>query len=183
VGGGGNNDGNAGGRVGGGRGWGSIIGTYAGIIVLEASGEDQSLDRAFRMTNDRGMPASARGLVAGVVAVVISGGAAKAADVSYNKDFLDNGNGDDNGGDNDNAGDNVDRAIYLPNTAAAKNDNDDDDEGVQRKTLITATIRRKTDAANTDILEGGASSRRTTKLRQYLSLIFEASAPPRSGSS
>jgi hypothetical protein len=40
----------------------SVIGTYAGTIVLKASGDDQSLDRTFRTTNDGGTPASAGGL-------------------------------------------------------------------------------------------------------------------------
>ncbi len=95
----------------------------------------------------------------------------------------DDGDGDDNGGDDDDAGDDVDRAINSPDTAAAANDDDDDDEGMRRKALVTATIHRKTDAANADILEGGALSGPTTKLGQYLSLIFEASASPRSGCS
>jgi hypothetical protein len=38
-------------------------------------------------------------------------------------------------------------------------------------------------AANTDILERGASNGPRTKLRQYSSLTFEALAPPRSGCS
>ncbi len=96
---------------------------YASIIVLEAFGEDQSLDRTFRMTNDRGMPASACRLVTGAAAVVVSGGAAKAADVSDNKDSPDDGdgdgNGDNNSGNDDDAGDNVNRAINLPDNAAA----------------------------------------------------------------
>jgi hypothetical protein len=161
----------------------SIIGMYAGIIVLEASGEDQSLDRMFWTTDDGGMPASARGLAAGAVVVVVSGGAANAADVSHNKDLPDDGNGDNNGGNDDNAGDDGDRAIDLPDTDTATNNDDDDDEGVRRKTLVTAKILRKTDAANADILEGGASSGPTMKLGQYLRLIFEALAPPRSGCS
>jgi hypothetical protein len=65
----GKDDGIAGGRVSGGGGEGSIIGTCTGTIVSEASDDDQSLDRTFWTTNDGGTPASARGLVAGTVAV------------------------------------------------------------------------------------------------------------------
>jgi hypothetical protein len=74
----------------------------------------------------------------------------------------------------------------LPDTATANDDDkddNDDDEGVPRKTLVTAMIRRKMDAADADIPEGGALNGPTTKLRQYLSLTFEALAPPRSGCS
>jgi hypothetical protein len=85
--------------------------------------------------------------------------------VSDSKDLLDDGNSDDDGGDNDDNGDNDDQAINLPDTAATNNDNgNDDDEGVPRKTLFTATIRRKTDTANANILEGGALNRPTMKL-------------------
>jgi hypothetical protein len=110
---------------------------------------------------------------------------AKAAVVSDGKDSRDDG--DDDGGDDDDDGDDEDRAINLPDTAAAADDgnkdNDKDDEGVPRKTLVTATIGRKTDAADADIPEGGASNGPTKKLRQYSSLTFEASAPSRSGCS
>ncbi len=91
------------------------------------------------------------------------------------------------------------QAINLPNTAgtiklqyhAANNatrgegddDNNDNNEVMPRKTLVTATIRRKTDAANADIPEGGASNGPTTKVGQYSSLAFEALARPRSGCS
>jgi hypothetical protein len=139
-------------------GWGSIIGTHAGTIVLEASGEDQSLDRTFRTTNDKEMPASAHGLAAGAVAVAVSEGAKEAADISNKEDFLDDGNGN-NGGNDDNAGDDVNRAINSPDTAATANNDDDDDEGMWRKTLVTAMIQRKTYTTHADILEGGASSR------------------------
>ncbi len=74
----------------------------------------------------------------------------------------------------------------MPDTAAAAAaaaDDDNDDEGVPRKTLVNAMIRRKSDAAEADILEGGASNGPTMKLRQYSSFTFEASAPPRSGCS
>jgi hypothetical protein len=106
--------------------------------------------------------------------------------VRRHKDLPDNGDGDDDGSDNDNNGDDDSRAINSSDTAAA-NDNEDDnnngDEGVPRKTLVTATIRRKMDAANADIPEGGASNGPTTKLRQYSSLNFEALAPPTGGCS
>jgi hypothetical protein len=71
-------------------------------------------------------------------------------------------------------------ATATVTTAAADND---DDEGVPRKTLVTATIQRKTDVANADIPEGGASDGPMTKLRQYSSLTFKALDPPRSGCS
>jgi hypothetical protein len=102
--------------------------------------------------------------------------------VSNGKDLPDNGNSNKDRGNN---GDIDNQAINLPNTATADdNDNDDDDdEGVPRKTLVTATIRRKTDAANADIPEGGALNGPMTKLRQNSSLTFKALAPPRSGCS
>jgi hypothetical protein len=74
---GGNNNVNAGRRVGRGKGWGSIIGAYTGTIMSEASKDNQSLARTFRMTNDGGMPVSVRGLVAGAAAVAVSGGGGK----------------------------------------------------------------------------------------------------------
>ncbi len=110
------------------------------------------------------------------------GGATKAMVVSDGEDLPDDGNGNDEGGDNDDDGDDNNQAISLPNTAAAAN-NEDNDEGMPRKSLVTTTIRRKTDAANADIPEGGAPNRLTTKLRQYSSLTFKASTPPRSGCS
>jgi hypothetical protein len=118
--------------------------------------------------------------------------------VSDGKDLPDNSNGEDDCGDDDNDGDNNDWAINLPatigtvklqyhaanNAAGGGGDNDDNDfEGVPRKTLVTVTIWRKTDATDTDILEGGTSNGPTTKVRQYSSLTFEASALPRSGCS
>jgi hypothetical protein len=105
--------------------------------------------------------------------------------MSDGKDLPDNDKGNNKGGHNDNDGDNEDRAINLSYTAAAAAiaDNNDNDEGVPRKTLVTAMIQRKMDAANADILEGGMSNGLTMKLRQYSSLTFEASAPPRSGCS
>ncbi len=70
------------------------------------------------------------------------------------------------------------------NAAGVGGDNDkDNNEGVPRKTLVTATIRRKTYAANADISEGGASNGPTTKVRQYSSLNLKAPALPRSGCS
>ncbi len=108
----------------------------------------------------------------------------KAAVVSNGKDFPDDSYGNDGSGDNDNNGDDNDRAIKLPHTATTNDNNKDAndlDEGVPRKTLVTAMIRRKTDATNTDIPEGGASNGPTRKLRQYSSLTFKASAPLRSG--
>ncbi len=76
--------------------------------------------------------------------------------MSDGEDSLDNSGGDNSGGDNDDDrdGDNNNRAINSPDTAAAaaaKDDEDDDDEGMPRKTMVTAMIRRKTDAANADI--------------------------------
>ncbi len=127
--------------------------------------------------------------------------------MSNGKDFPDNSNGNNKGGNNDEDRDDNDRAINMPNTAAAATTAaaaaaaaatttaaataaaiaaaaaTNNDEGVLRKTLVTATIRRKMDAANADIPEGWASNGPTTKLRQYLSLTFEALAPPRSGCS
>jgi hypothetical protein len=118
--------------------------------------------------------------------------------MSDGKDLPDDGNGNDDGGDNDDDGDDNNQAINSPDTAgtielqyhAADNaaggggdNDDDDDEGVPRKTLVTATIRRKTDAANADFPEGGVLNGRTTKVGQYSSITFEASAPPRSGCS
>jgi hypothetical protein len=109
-------------------------------------------------------------------------GVAKAAVVSNGKDWPDDGN--NNGGNNGDDSDNDDQAINLPNHAATTTAaNNNDDEGVPRKTLVTTTIWKKTDAANADIPEGGASNRRMTKLRQYLNLTFESLAPPRSGCS
>ncbi len=112
---------------------------------------------------------------------------AKAAVVSNGEDLPDNGDGNDDGGDDDDDRDNNDdRAINLPDTAvaaAAAVDIDDNNEGVLRKTLVTATIRRKNYATDADIPEGGALNGPTTKLRQLLSLTFEALAPPRSGCS
>jgi hypothetical protein len=163
-------------------GWGSIIGTYAGTTMSKALDDDQSLERTFWMTDDGGTPASARGLAAGAATVAVSGGAAKAAAMSKGKDSLDDGDGDDDGGDNDDDGDDNDRAINLPdNAAAAATNNDDNDESVPRKTLVTATIRRKTDATDADIPEGRASNGQTMKFRQCLSLTFKALALPRSG--
>ncbi len=122
-------------------------------------------------------------------------GAAKAAVVSDGEDFPDDG--DDNCGDNNEDGDDNNWAISLPDTVgtiklqyhAADNaargggDNDNNnDECMPRKTLVTATIRRKTDAANSDP-EGGASNRPTTNVGHYSSLTFEALALPRSGCS
>ncbi len=116
--------------------------------------------------------------------------------MSDSEDSPDDGN--DDGGNDDDDGDVDDRAINSPDTAgtielqyhAANNaaegggdDDDDDDEGVPRKTLVTATIRRKTDAADADIPEGGALNGPTTKVGQYSSLTFKASAPSRSGCS
>jgi hypothetical protein len=115
--------------------------------------------------------------------------------VSDGEDSPDDGDGEDDCGDDDDDGDDDDRAINSANTVgtielqyhAADNaagggedDDDDDGEGVPRKTLVTATIRRKTNAADADIPEGGASNGPTT-IGQYSSLTFEASAPPRSG--
>jgi hypothetical protein len=117
----------------------------------------------------------------------------KAVIVSNGKDLPDNGNSDNDGGNdgNDNDGDDKDWAINSPDTAAtaaviaaaAAAADDDNNEGMPRKTLVTATIWRKIDTANADIPEGGAQNRPATKLRQYLSLTFEALAPPRSGCS
>jgi hypothetical protein len=74
---------------------------------------------------------------------------------------------DDNVGDDDEEGDNNDHAINFPNTAAVNNNDDNkDDEGMPRKTLVTATIQRKIDAANADIPEGGALNRPIMKLGQ-----------------
>ncbi len=110
--------------------------------------------------------------------------------MSDGKDSPDDGDGDDDGGDDDDDGDNDDRAINLSDTAAAAAAAataaaavNNDDEGMPRKTLVTTTIQRKMDAAGADIPEGGASNGPTMKLRQYSSLIFEASALPRSGCS
>ncbi len=66
---GGNEDGDASGRVGDGGGEGSTIGMYAGTIVLGASDDDQSLHRTFRTTDDGWTPASARGLYGGENAI------------------------------------------------------------------------------------------------------------------
>jgi hypothetical protein len=56
------------------RGGGGIIGMYVSTIMSKASNNNQSLDRAFQTTNDRGTPASARGLAAGAAVVVVFGG-------------------------------------------------------------------------------------------------------------
>ncbi len=90
--------------------------------------------------------------------------------MSNSKDLPDNGNGDDAGGDNDNDKDDSNRAINSSDTAtatAADDDDDDNDEGMLRKTLVTATIRRTMDATDTDIPDGGALNGPTMKLRQY----------------
>jgi hypothetical protein len=104
--------------------------------------------------------------------------------VSGGKDLPEEGNSDANGCGNDDDRGNNERAINSPDTAATTTVNDnDDDEGMPRKTLVAAMIQRKTDAANADTSERGASNGQRTKLRQYLSLTFEAFAPPRSGCS
>jgi hypothetical protein len=159
----------------------SIIGTYASTIMTEASDDDQSLDR----TSGRPMTGGRRRQRVGWWRVRRGlGGAAKAAVVSDGEDLPDDGDGDGDydGGDDDDDGDDDDRAINSSDTAAAAA-TADDDEGMPRKTLVTAMIRRKTDAADDDIPEEGASNGPTMKLRQYSSLTFEASAPPRSGCS
>ncbi len=104
--------------------------------------------------------------------------------VSGGKDLLDNCDGNNNSGNDDDDGDNNDQAINLPDTATAATSNAaTNDEGMPRKILVTATIRRKMDAADANILEGGALNGPTTKLRQYSSLTFESLALPRSGCS
>ncbi len=105
--------------------------------------------------------------------------------MSDGKNLTDNSNSNDGGGDDDNDRDGDNQAINSPNYAApaAAAADDNDDEGMPRKTLVIATIWRKMDAANANIPEGGALDRPTTKLRQYLSLTVNASAPTRSGSS
>ncbi len=112
-------------------------------------------------------------------------GVAKSAVVSDGKDSPDNGDGDEDVGNNLDDGDKNDRAIHSPDTATAATAaaNKDDDEGVSRKTLVTAIIRRKTDATDADIPEGGASNGLMMKLRQYLNLTVEALALPRGGCS
>ncbi len=60
--------------------------------MLEVSNKDQSINRMFRTTNSKGMPALASRLVAGGAAVAVPGGGAKAAVVSNSKDLPDDGN-------------------------------------------------------------------------------------------
>jgi hypothetical protein len=91
---------------------------------------------------------------------------------SDGKDMPDDGNGDNDSGNNDDDGNNNDWAINSPDHAAAAAANNDNDEGMPRKILVTAMLFRKTDAANADIPEGGASNGPTTMLTQYLSLTF-----------
>jgi hypothetical protein len=69
---------------------------------------------------------------------------------------------------------------HAANNAArgGGDNNNNNDEGVPKKTLVTSMIRRKTDAANADISEGGVLNRPTTKVGQYLSLTFEALPRP-----
>ncbi len=85
---------------------------------------------------------------------------AKAAVVSDGEDLPEDGDGNNDGGDDDNNRDDDNQAINLPDTATANNEDEDNDiedngEGMPRKTLVTATNRRKTDAADADIPEGG----------------------------
>ncbi len=105
--------------------------------------------------------------------------------VSNGEDLPNDSNGNNGGGDDDNDGDDDDQAINLPDYAPAATaaNKDANDEGMPRKTLVTATIRKKMDAANADIPKGGASNGPMLKLRQYSGLTFEAMAPPRSGCS
>ncbi len=74
--------------------------------MSKALDNNQSLYRMFRTTNDRGMPASVRGLAAGAAAAEVLGGASKAAVVSNGKDRPDDGNGNVDGGNDDGYEDN-----------------------------------------------------------------------------
>jgi hypothetical protein len=104
--------------------------------------------------------------------------------MSDGNNSLDNGDNDNKGGNDDDHRDDDNWAINLPDTAAAANaTNGNNDEGVPMKTLVTATIWRKTDAADAGIQKGGVLNGPTTKLIQYSSLTFEALALPRSGCS